>query len=214
MKKAISLYVAVMLGVVVFAQDTTAGKNNFPPNNINRDTVPGNNSWNKKDSNFNSNGQWPKDSVNKKTWPNTDSTLQHSGNMRTDSANSTYQPGSQAGGTTDTSSLNKQSTAANDNKASDTNVTLTDRVMMKDDKMVIVKNNELSPLDKDYKLESGAVVTTDGMVKYPGGKSVQLKNGQFIELAPATETSETKKTTHKKTSAKSTTTKKKKTPNS
>ena len=209
MKKAISLYVAVMFGVVVFAQDTTAGKNNFPPNN-NRDTVPGNSAWNKKDTAFNSKGQWPKDSVNKKTWPNTDSTLQH--NMKTDS-NNTTQSDSQTGSTQDTAASQKSATTATD-KASDTTVTLTDRIMMKDDQMFIVKNNESSPLDKDYKLESGAVITTDGMVKYPGGKSVKLKNGQFIELAPAAESSDTKKSTQKKTSSKSgTTTKKKKTPN-
>lgn len=213
MKKAISLYVAMMFGVVVFAQDTTAGKNNFPPNN-NRDTVPGNSSWNKKDTTgFDSKGQWPKDSVNKKTWPNTDSTLQHSGNMKTDSMGTTaQQPGSQTGSTTDnTSASSKTATAGTDSKTSDT-TTLTDRVMMKDDKMVIVKNNETSALDKDYKLESGATVTTDGMVKYPGGKSVKLKNGQFIELTPATESSETKKTTKKAGSKSGTTTKKKKTP--
>lgn len=215
MKKAISLYVAVMCGIVVFAQDTTAGKNNFPPNN-NRDTVPGNSAWNKKDTSFSSKGQWPKDSVNKKTWPNTDSTLQHSGNMKTDSTNTTYQSGSQTGSTQDTStstSSQKSTTTAADNKATDT-VTLTDRIMMKDDQMFMVKNNESSLLDKNYKLESGAVITTDGMVKYPGGKSVKLKNGQFIELAPAAESSDAKKSTHKKTSSKgATTAKKKKTPN-
>jgi hypothetical protein len=51
------------------------------------------------------------------------------------------------------------------------------------------------------------------MVKYPGGKSVKLKNGQFIELTPATESSETKKSTKKAASKSGTTTKKKKTPN-
>lgn len=32
-------------------------------------------------------------------------------------------------------------------------------------------------------------VTPDGSVNYPGGKTVKLKNGQFIELTPATSSS-------------------------
>ena len=56
--------------------------------------------------------------------------------------------------------------------------------MMKDDKMYIVKNNESAILDKNYKLPNGVFVTADGSVNYPGGKTVKLKNGQFIELTP------------------------------
>jgi hypothetical protein len=110
-------------------------------------------------------------------------------------------------------SSQKSTTTATDNKATEATVTLTDRIMMKDDQIFIVKNNESTVLDKNYKLESGVVITKEGLVKYPGGKSVNLKNGQFIELDPVSETGAAKKATQKKTSTKgSTITKKRKTP--
>ncbi len=74
----------------------------------------------------------------------------------------------------------------------------TDRVIMKDDKIYMLKSGDTILLQKSYKLESGAVVSTSGSVKYPSGRVVQLKNGQFIELVKpvsSSTTSDTKKTT-------------------
>lgn len=85
MKKAISLSVAVMLGVVVFAQDTIPGKNNLA--NSRRATVSVNSSFNKKDSSVSAGkNQWPNDSTNKKGWPNNDNTLQQSNATKGDSS--------------------------------------------------------------------------------------------------------------------------------
>jgi len=78
---------------------------------------------------------------------------------------------------------------------------------MKDNVMYIIQNGQTSNLEKTFKLESGAVVSSDGTVKYPTGKTVQLKNGQFIEITKVATTGsdeDTKATTGKK----STTTKK------
>jgi len=94
------------------------------------------------------------------------------------------------------SSVNKNQQAQQQTTVADSTAKVipTDRVIMKDDKMYMVKSGDSTVLDKSYKLESGAVVSATGSVKYPSGRTVQLKNGQFIELKKAV-TTETKKTT-------------------
>lgn len=103
-----------------------------------------------------------------------------------DSSTATYKKQEKKQDTSATSSSNMSADKkANGSDASTSSKeTLTDRVMMKDDKMYIVKNNESAILDKNYKLSNGVFVTADGSVNYPGGKTVKLKNGQFIELTP------------------------------
>ena len=82
---------------------------------------------------------------------------------------------------------NNSSTQGNNNTQADASVSteppMTDRILMRNDSILIIQNGEATGLDKEYKLQSGAVVSTKGMVKYPSGKTVQLKNGQFIALA-------------------------------
>ena len=180
MKKAISLSTGILLSVIVFAQDSLSGKN--IPSNNNRDTAVNNNPAKNK---------WPQDSVNKKAWPNTDSTLQHSTTLKEDSMTTTAQPAAAQKSKQDTTVNSSAGSTAK--KESDSTAMVTDRIMMKNDSVFLFKNNEPAVLDKNYKLESGAVVSKSGTVTYPGGRSVQLKNGQFIELKPLAENTESKK---------------------
>lgn len=62
---------------------------------------------------------------------------------------------------------------------------VTDRVLMKEGEMVLIKNGEETKMQQAVSLPSGTVITPDGVVKKKDGTSVQLKNGQYIELKPA-----------------------------
>ena len=101
---------------------------------------------------------------------------------------------------------NNSSTQGNNNTQADASASteppMTDRILMRNDSILIIQNGEATGLDKEYKLQSGAVVSTKGMVKYPSGKTVQLKNGQFIELTPAAD-DDSKATEDKTTKSKS-----------
>ena len=114
------------------------------------------------------------------------------------------------------SSSNQSSTQGNNSSTQGNNSstqgdatteTMTDRILMRNDSLLLIQNGEATGLDKEYKLQSGAVVNSKGVVKYPSGKSVQLKNGQFIELTPATDSksdkmsSSSEKTTKSKSSS-------------
>ena len=72
---------------------------------------------------------------------------------------------------------------------------------MRDDAMYIITGGQSNSLTETYKLESGATVTTDGTVTYPSGKTVKLKNGQFIEITKVSKTDKDsdEMTTDKKT---------------
>lgn len=179
MKKVIILSAAFMLGVAAYAQDT----------------IP---------------------TINKKSLNNLDTTLNKSKGILMDkmkNVDSTLSEGQQNLGkdslskniTTDTSNTTATTVDSKLNGAVDSAaaVVLTDRVMMKEEAMYLVKDGESTLLDKSYKLESGAVISTTGNVKFPSGKVVQLKNGQFIELKPVEKTTDSKtSTTPKKIPAK------------
>jgi hypothetical protein len=92
-------------------------------------------------------------------------------------------------------------TAKADTTIAKLNDKLSDRVMMKDGEMLVVKNGESTKLTDDIELPSGQVVTADGTVKKKDGTSVKLKDGQYIELkfAPAKkDAAATKRNTPKK----------------
>jgi hypothetical protein len=90
-------------------------------------------------------------------------------------------------------SLAKDSTATNagqkNNAAADTAAKekLSDRVVMKEGQMMLIKNGEEMKMEKDVTLSSGTVITRDGMVKKKDGSSVKLKDGQYIALPAATD---------------------------
>ena len=208
MKKVISLSAVVMLSFVAFAQDTLPkGHSNANPNN-NLDTMTRHNNRLPKDTaTKNWNNPQHTDTTNNSTTSNTmssdsmntsnsasgntttgtmthDSSSMSNSNHNMDNGKNTGTTNSSTTTTTSSSTTN----TADSIKAYEK--TLTDRVMMKDDKMYMLKDGEATILEKSYKLSSGAVVSTLGTVKYPGGKVLTLKNGQFIEIKPATTATE------------------------
>ncbi|MEP7141938.1 MAG: DUF6799 domain-containing protein [Ferruginibacter sp.] len=64
---------------------------------------------------------------------------------------------------------------------------ISDRVIMKDEQTIVVKNGDSTLLKDSIQLESGAIVLKDGTVTYTSGKTVKLKNGQFIALSNTAE---------------------------
>ncbi len=212
MKKVISLFSISLIAITAICQDTSSMRRN--PSTGNFDTIPNMNNkqpdtskWNNynKDSTRLGNQnpsldttrqQQPmegsRDSLNRGITPNTSSdTLNknqgNSGMNNTDSSKMTNNTG------------NTNSSTTSGSKDSSTTTTVaekvSDRVAMADDKVYVIKNGDSSILNKEYKLSSGASVLPDGTVKYPTGKSVMLKNGQFIELLKKTTEEATKEET-------------------
>lgn len=62
---------------------------------------------------------------------------------------------------------------------------VTDRVVMKDGELFIIKNGETSKMDKEVVFPSGTVIQVDGTVKKKDGTQVKLQNGQYIEIPSA-----------------------------
>ena len=58
-----------------------------------------------------------------------------------------------------------------------------ERVMMKDGRMVIVRNGKLLPMDLDMTMEDGTKVTTKGSVMRPDGTVHQMQEGENINMA-------------------------------
>lgn len=222
MKKLISLSVAAMFSLASMAQDTSLNRGTVPPPGAmtppaTMDTIPGNNRSQRDSSNM----QWK----NNPDRRGVDSSLDQRSdtskwNHRDTSAMATPTPG-------DTSSMSNtsnddlrtnrsnqdsmatthsadQNTQADSSQASEA---ITDRIVMRNDSLLLIQNGEAATLDKEYTLQSGAKVSTEGMVKFPSGKNVQLKNGQFIELTSADNddsgTTDKKKEKHKKGKKKS-----------
>lgn len=55
-----------------------------------------------------------------------------------------------------------------------------DSVMMKDGKIVIVRNGKLFPMDLDMTMTDGTKVTTKGSVLRPDGTVHQMQEGEII----------------------------------
>ena len=82
-------------------------------------------------------------------------------------------------------------------KTTKTKKVVTDRVMMKDGEMLIIKKGVETKLENSITLPDGNVITADGMVKMPDGSSVKLKDGEYIKITPKKITKTTTKTTKK-----------------
>lgn len=221
MKKVLSLFTLILLGFASFAQDTTPKSKSNPKNNL--DTTSRPNNLPRDTTSKNRNNQQRPDSLNaglstmssdsmitQNANPGTNSTMTTDSSMsgsnhNADSTNSLSNTNGNA--TSTTATANTSVSTADSIKAYEK--TLTDRVMMKDDKMYMLKDGEATLLEKSYKLSSGAIVSTAGTVKYPGGKIITLKNGQFIEIKPAVTETKTKQVEKYKKSTKSVVTKKK-----
>src|SRR5579862_2917818 len=57
-----------------------------------------------------------------------------------------------------------------------------DCVMMKDGKMMTMMDGKTMVMDKDMTLKNGTVVMTNGMVKTKKGKTMQLKDGESLDM--------------------------------
>ena len=131
------------------------------------------------------------DTIPKVTMNNNDTSSLSQSNKATDT--------SMNRNTMDTVPTNRELANRNSQTDSATNKNqAVDRVIMKDDKVMVVKNGDSTLLADSIKLESGAVVTKDGSVKYTSGKTAVLKNGQYINLSnPVDNNSQTDSTTAK-----------------
>ncbi|MFT3910825.1 MAG: hypothetical protein QM737_15515 [Ferruginibacter sp.] len=58
--------------------------------------------------------------------------------------------------------------------------TKTDGLLMKDGKMMQMKDGQAIAIEKDITLKNGTIVMTDGTIKTKGGKTIILKNGDWI----------------------------------
>ncbi|MEO6723581.1 MAG: DUF6799 domain-containing protein [Ferruginibacter sp.] len=210
MKKLIRLSVAAMFSLAITAQDTSLNRGSVPPANM-QDTIPGNRS--QKDSSSwknNTNNKRAIDSTldqrsdsSKLNRPDTSATVDSRTTPGDSSLTNTATPDLRSNkssqDTLASSNSTSQKTQADSSSASSsaTAEVETDRIVMRNDSLLIIQNGTAATLDKDYKLQSGAIVSSGGSVKFPSGKTVQLKNGQFIELIPADD-SNTDKTKSKK----------------
>ena len=225
MKKVISLSAVIMLSFAAFAQDTIPKSNSNKNNNL--DTMRHNNNLPKDTASKNWNNTIHRDSTTSTTSSNTISSdsmnTSNSANSNSttpstmNSDSSTMASGNHTMDSTGRASSNHSNTTTATTTTSTKNTedsvkayekTLTDRVMMKDDKMYMLKDGEATLLEKSYKLSSGAIVSTLGSVKYPGGRVLTLKNGQFIEIKPIAKETETKIINKNKKSTKSVVSKK------
>lgn len=66
----------------------------------------------------------------------------------------------------------------------DTVKKLGDRIAMKDDKLSVYKGDVETVVTDSYKLDDGTIAMFDGTLKMPSGKTVRLKNGQYINIKP------------------------------
>lgn len=66
--------------------------------------------------------------------------------------------------------------------AGDEKMTKKDHIMMKDGKVWVQKDGNVSELTSNLTLENGTVVKTDGTVTAKDGESMTLKNGDAINM--------------------------------
>ncbi len=72
--------------------------------------------------------------------------------------------------------VNAQETKKSDHKTKD-------YVMMKDNKMVVVKDGKTTPMEKEMTLADGTRVMVDGKVMMADGSTKILKEGESIPLS-------------------------------
>lgn len=197
MKKLLSLSIAVLITATAFTQDTipaTVNKNlpgkgldTMPKVNRNKLTLnPGNlvpdtsMHLQKPDTSMSSAVHLPDTlpgSAVNKSLPNS--------NM--DTVNKSNALKGNLPGSGDTISMQKAMATDNTQKDSAfaTKAIIEDKVVMKDDKVMLIKNGDSTLLEDSIQLKSGAVVKKDASVKFKDGTTKQLKNGQYISLNPA-----------------------------
>jgi hypothetical protein len=71
--------------------------------------------------------------------------------------------------------------ASQNGKSGDQKTEMKDGVMMKNDTMMLCKNNTCTPLKKSYTCSDGCKVAIDGTVTKPDGMTMKLQNGQGLD---------------------------------
>ncbi|CAM4135074.1 DUF6799 domain-containing protein [Flavobacterium sinopsychrotolerans] len=85
-----------------------------------------------------------------------------------------------------------------------------DGVMMKNGKLMMVKQGKRTMLDHEMAMGNGTKVMPDGTVMKKDGTKMMMKEGQHMDMAGHTRNTKTKKIISRKTTIKETTTNKKK----
>lgn len=85
-----------------------------------------------------------------------------------------------------------------------------DGIMMKNGKMMMVKNGKSTLLDQEMSMDNGTKVMPDGTMMKKDGKKMMMKEGQHMDMSGNMRNSETKKIITKTTTVKKTTINKKK----
>ncbi|MEJ7586529.1 MAG: DUF6799 domain-containing protein [Ferruginibacter sp.] len=175
MKKLISLSASIfMVAAMAMAQDTIPPpeQKNFPDSNTTTmDSMRTNRNTDTDTSSLNQNNKWPDTSMNRNRPDTTPSAMNQPG--------TTTQPDNTSQADSTSASTTSNSTTGN----------TADRVIMKDDKVMVVRNGDSTLLADSIRLESGALVTKDGTVTYTSGKAAQLKNGQYVSLSATADNS-------------------------
>lgn len=57
-----------------------------------------------------------------------------------------------------------------------------DGVMMKDGKMMVMKNGETMEMAEEMKMNNGTMVMKDGSVKMKDGKTMMMKDGEMMDM--------------------------------
>ena len=220
MKKVTILMTAVFLAGLTYGQITNENIP-VPRNNNVRDTIPP--GWNgdttlyKKwhDSLQRANGldslnqldntgrrNWERDSLesykNNGTWQDsTMNTKSNPLNQADSNSRNKSQADSNFNKNEDHSKLNSNKDKTITADATKTTKDLSDRVMMKDGEMVLILNGNEEKMDKDYKFPNGTLASPDGTLKMSSGKTVKLKDGQYLEIKKTPTTKKKTKTTTK-----------------
>jgi len=197
MKKVISLSAGVLFSMMMMAQENMPAR----PNGS-MDTIPDRKWKNEKKANKNKmdtsmSNRWSDTSMRKNTWPDTSSAnannylpatpaMPKSNDTATDLTRGTAAQGNRNASDTFPAQGNTyNNTNADTSTTTETSNAPTDRVMMIDEKVMVIRNGDSTLLADKIELESGAIVTRDGTVTFKSGTTTKLKNGQFINLNPA-----------------------------
>jgi hypothetical protein len=221
MKKVTSLMVAALFAGLTYGQITNES---IPtPRNNNHDTIPpgwngdssyykrwndslhransldslnqfdstGRRTWENKDSmdNYKNNGNWQDTSMNH-SWNN--SMNKNDSNWNRNQAENHMDKNAE-----DHKKWNSDKDKMGNSDSTEAKKDLSDRVMMKDGEMVLILNGNEEKMDKDYKFPNGTLVTPDGTVKMINGKTVKLKDGQYLDIKKPTPTTKKKTKTKK-----------------
>jgi len=76
----------------------------------------------------------------------------------------------------------QDSTSATNNMNQKPRMQKHDGVIMKDGKLLMMKDGQTTPLTTDLTLDNGAVVTTDGRVKSKDGTVTTLNEGDYVTI--------------------------------